>query len=217
MDYRLSAHVIQLKGEGEMTSSSGTRCRQLPFLIALLLLIAACGQPSQPAATAEPTATAAPATAEPTSTTEPTATTEPATAEPTATTQPATAEPTATALPVIDLDMQLPEGDATRGFPTAVRNRCQPCHANPNYPSFGPRFESSAELPRVWERGELRLADPMYEGSATTNWEYIIESTLLPEAYLVPGEWEEAMPTYYADRIEDQDLADIIAWMATCE
>ena len=101
----------------------------------------------------------------------------------------------------------------------AVATRCdsRADHANPNYRSFGPRFDSSVELPRIWERGEVRLADPAYEGNATTNWEYVIESTLLPEAYLVLGEWEEAMPTYYGDRVEHRDLADIIAWMATFE
>jgi hypothetical protein len=63
----------------------------------------------------------------------------------------------------------------------------------------------------------VRIADPDYDGGAATNWEYIIEAILLPEAYIVPGDWEEAMPTYYGDRVEDQDLADIIAWMATFE
>jgi hypothetical protein len=161
-----------------MTWSSSTGRRPLPLLLTLVFLIAACGQPSQPAATAEPTATA---------------------------------------LPAMDIDMELPEGDVTRGFPTAVRNRCQPCHANPDYPTFGPRFESSDGLPSISERAEVRIADPDYDGGAATNWEYIIEAILLPEAYIVPGDWEEAMPTYYGDRIEDQDPADIIAWMATID
>jgi hypothetical protein len=67
------------------------------------------------------------------------------------------------------------------------------------------------------ERGEVRIADPAYEGSASTNWEYIIESILFPEVYVVPGSWVEPMPTDFSDRLTEQDLADILAWMDTFE
>jgi hypothetical protein len=70
-------------------------------------------------------------------------------------------------------------------------------------------------MPPISERGELHIGDPTYEGSASTDQEYIIESVLLPGAYVVEGEWEEEMPTYFKDIIDDQDLADIIAWMGT--
>jgi hypothetical protein len=126
-------------------------------------------------------------------------------------------EPTAlsSAQEAIALDMDLPAGDAEAGFTSALRYRCLGCHADPEHANYGPRFESSADIPAISGRGELRTRDPNYEGVASTDREYIIESVVLPEAYVVEGEWEEEMPTYFKDIISDQDLADIIAWMGT--
>lgn len=67
------------------------------------------------------------------------------------------------------------------------------------------------------ERGELRIADPAYAGTAATNREYIIESIRFPEVYVVPGNWVESMPTDYGDLLTEQDLADILAWLDTFE
>jgi hypothetical protein len=55
------------------------------------------------------------------------------------------------------------------------------------------------------------------EGQATTNREYLIESILLPQVYIVPGEWGDPMPTFYALRMTDQELSNIIAWLETFE
>jgi hypothetical protein len=118
---------------------------------------------------------------------------------------------------VIALDLELPEGDSESGFTPALRFRCYGCHVDPGYATFGPRFESSAEIPVVSKRGELRIKDPVYDGRASTNREYILESILLPEAHVVEGEWEVEMPIYFGDIIEAQDLADIIAWMDSLE
>jgi hypothetical protein len=43
----------------------------------------------------------------------------------------------------------------------------------------------------------------------------MIESVFLPEAYIVPGEWEKPMPTYFHQVMTDQELADILAWITT--
>ena len=126
-----------------------------------------------------------------------------------------TPEPTATPLPKIDLDIELPEGDAQKGFTTAIRYSCHGCHVNELHPASGPRFAADAEIPFILERGTIRIALPEYKGQATTNQEYIIESVFLPEAYLAPGEWEETMPTYFYQTMTDQELADILAWVAT--
>jgi len=45
----------------------------------------------------------------------------------------------------------------------------------------------------------------------------MIELVFLPEAYIVPGEWKEPMPTYYRQIMSDQELADILAWIGTLE
>jgi len=166
------------------------RFRPVGFALPVLLAIAACGQSTQPTVTIAPTPTLE---------------------------QSSAPEPTTPPLPAITLDFELPEGDPQKGFLAAIRYVCFGCHVDPESPSNGPRFESSANMPAILERGELRIAHPSYEGMASTNREYIIESIIDPEAHLIEGEWEEVMPTYLGSIIEDQDLADIIAWMGTLE
>ena len=134
------------------------------------------------------------------------------TPEPTSTTV-----PTSTPLPEIDLDMELPEGDAEKGFTIAIRYSCHGCHVNELHPTSGPRFAANGDMPFIMERGTMRIALPEYEGRATNNQEYMIESIFQPEAYIVPGEWEKPMPTTFQQRMSDQELADILAWIATLE
>ena len=117
----------------------------------------------------------------------------------------------------VDLGMEIAGGDALRGRNLAVRNRCHGCHADEGYPEYGPRFSSTEDLPHIMERGELRIADPAYQGQAASNMEYIIESIFRPDVYILPGEWEEAMPDTYHVRITDADLANIIAWIQSLE
>ena len=135
-----------------------------------------------------------------------------ATPEPTNTPEP---QPTPSPTPDIDLAMEMPEGDALRGRNAAVRYRCYGCHVES--PTYGPQFAASEDLPQILERGELRISDSTYEGRATTNMEYIIESIFFPQAYVILGEWEEEMPTTFPLRITDAELANIIAWMGTVE
>jgi len=168
--------------------------RLLPLLVAFSFLVTACGQTAQPAATMTP----APTAAQPTSTATPTP----------------TAAPTPT--PVIggvNLDMELPEGDPERGLSRAIQHRCAGCHSR----AYGPSFNAAEGLPSIMERGEVRIADPAYEGAASTNREYIIESVLLPEVYDIPGNWPEPMPSDYGDLLTEQDLADIFIWLSTFE
>ena len=182
------------------------------FIVGILvtsILITACAQASNPspANPSPPTSTAAPSQPEATATNLPT---DP---PPTPTTIASpTIEPTETPAPEITLDIVLPEGDADSGEKRADA-KCLGCHEHPGFP----QFTSSDDLPGIAERGELRLSDAGYEGNATNNQEYIIESILLPKVYLVPGEWRRSMPIFTLDEISEQDIADIIAWMNTIE
>jgi mono/diheme cytochrome c family protein len=182
------------------------RYRLLPLLLAFSFLVTACGQTAQPAATMTPAPTAAQPTA--------TMTLPPTAAQPTPTmTLAPTAAPTSTPVIKSALDIELPEGDSERGLSRAIQFRCAGCHGR----AYGPSFDAAEGLPSIMERGELRMADPAYEGSASTNREYIIESVLLPEVYAIPGNWPEPMPTDYGDLLTEQDLADIFAWMSSFE
>jgi hypothetical protein len=172
--------------------------KYLPLML-VFLFITACGLSPQATTTPTVSPTIAPPTA--TMTNSPTP-------EPTIT-------PTSTPLPEIDLNIELPEGDPESGYLKAIRYRCHGCHANELHPTSGPRFATDAEIPFILERGTMRIALPEYEGRATTDQEYMIESIFQPEAYIVPGEWEESMPTHFHQIMTDQELADILAWIAT--
>ena len=168
------------------------RYRLLSTLLAFSFLVTACGQAAQPTATVTP----APTPAQPTAT---------MTLAPTAT-------PTPTPVIESDWDLELPEGNAERGQSRAIQFRCAVCHIQG---ARGPSFNAAEGMPNIMERGDLRIADPAYEGSASTNREYLIESVFLPEVYLIPGNWPEAMPTDYGDLMTEQDVADILVWMGT--
>ena len=176
----------------------------LIFLIFVALSLAACGGAS--AAAVPPADTPVPPSVTPVppiDTPVPPANTPP----------PPTSSPTAEIS--IDLQMEIAEGDPLRGRNAALKYSCYGCHVDPG--KYGPHFASSEELPRIMERGELRIADPAYEGSAATNREYIIESIFLPENYILPGEWEKAMPLTFHLRMTDTELANIMAWLSTLE
>jgi hypothetical protein len=127
---------------------------------------------------------------------------------------PPTSAPTSTPWPEIDLDIELPVGDPELGRKRASKYACYGCHVKNQK---GPSFEAEEGLPRIVERGDVRIADPAYAGRASTNQEYILESILLPEIYIVSGDWEEQMEKYLRNRITEQELADILAWLDTFE
>ena len=114
----------------------------------------------------------------------------------------------------INLNIELPEGDPETGLNRAVKFRCFACHIQDE---TGLPLESYGELPSIGERGEIRLSDPAYQGRASTNEEYLLESILYADVYIVPGDWDLEMPTYLADVMTEQDIADVLAWMGTLE
>jgi len=157
----------------------------LLLLLVPLFILAACGESAQPAVMA---------------TTVPTVT------------------PEIDLVPDIDLSVELPTGEPESGeYLAQVRYFCKTCHVliDENHSNRGPQFAVEGELPFILERGTMRIQSPDYEGNATTDREYLIESILDPEAYIVPGEWDKPMPTYFRFKLNDQDLADILAWIDT--
>jgi hypothetical protein len=113
-----------------------------------------------------------------------------------------------------DIKVDLPEGDLERGADQARLKSCIHCHVD----AIATRFESDGDMPKITERGEVRIADPAYNGNATTNEEYILESILLPEIYIVPGTPSgAAMPTNFDELLTKQDLADLLLWLSTFE
>lgn len=132
--------------------------------------------------------------------------------------------PTATPIPdplTQDITVALPAGDATRGADLVKSNACTACHIDA---PTGPAWLASAspEGKGVGTRAEERIKDPNYTGKATTAEQYLLESIILPNAYLVPGETyvvaatgNSVMPATYINTFGQQTAADIIAYLLT--
>lgn len=91
-----------------------------------------------------------------------------------------------------------------------VQSGCAVCHTIPGIaPALG------REGPRLvlGTNGSLRLADPQYEGTATTVREYIQESILNPGAYVVPGYSDRVMPRWYGKRLNALALDRIATYL----
>ncbi|MFN2134494.1 MAG: c-type cytochrome [Candidatus Promineifilaceae bacterium] len=124
--------------------------------------------------------------------------------------------PPADTTSAIDLAMDLPAGDPLVGELVALNYRCTGCHENTVYPDEeGPEFSATADRPSILERSEQRITDPDYTGHATSGQEYLVESIIDPNAYLVPGDFRKVMPATFHEELTAQDLADLLAWMAT--
>jgi hypothetical protein len=58
-----------------------------------------------------------------------------------------------------------------------------------------------------------RLQDPLLAGYTLEH--YLIESILVPNAYVAPGFAPNAMPQNFGQRITGQELADLVAYLAS--
>lgn len=114
-----------------------------------------------------------------------------------------------------DITVQLPTGDAARGKTVAEGSgACAVCH-----------ITGVGGLAPAWKAGDLsaRPQAPDYGGQATTAEQYIVESIVTPNVYIVPpgqgATWLAAgpssMPQDYATKLTKQDVADLIAYLLT--
>lgn len=114
-----------------------------------------------------------------------------------------------------DITVQLSAGDAARGKASAEGSgACAVCHVT-----------GVGVLAPAWKVGDLAAHPqaPDYGGQATTVEQYIIESIVAPNAYIVPpgpgATWVAAgpssMPQDYATKLTKQDVADLIAYLLT--
>jgi mono/diheme cytochrome c family protein len=115
--------------------------------------------------------------------------------------------------PVIgtDIKQELPAGDAARGEQITTAQGCVACHI---LAPTGPHWLANEQEPGVGTRAAARITDPGYTGAAETPEQYLFESIVRPEAYLVPG-FTDLMPHTYGSTLSDQDLADLIAYLQT--
>jgi cytochrome c551/c552 len=96
-----------------------------------------------------------------------------------------------------ELDAVLANGNPANGETLLTTYGCIACHRSTT--NIAPSFEGIAE----------RAAE---EQPPLTAAQYIHESIINPNAFVVEG-YPPAMPPNYADRLSDQELADIIAYL----
>ena len=109
-----------------------------------------------------------------------------------------------------DIAKALPEGNAAAGEALATTLGCAACHiAAPT----GPAWLAAADQPGIGERAATRLDEPGYAGAAVSPEQYLCESIVNTNAYVVSGFSEGLMPNTYATQLSEQNMADLIAYL----
>ncbi len=137
----------------------------------------------------------------------------------------ATPEPTQAIVAVgTDITQKLPTGDPAAGQKVVQTLACTACHLSQNgAASIGPNWLPGADnnSQGIGTRAAARLKASDYHGKATTGDQYLFESIVDPNAYLVPGNATYApggksiMPPDFATKLTAQNMADLIAYLDT--
>jgi mono/diheme cytochrome c family protein/cytochrome c551/c552 len=110
-----------------------------------------------------------------------------------------------------EITVALPEGDAERGRQLAEGALgCSGCHV---LAEVGPAWNAVGDQPGVGMRAESRFTQDDYTGLATDAQEYLVESVVQTNTFIVSGYQASIMPQNYGERLTAQDLADLIAYM----
>jgi mono/diheme cytochrome c family protein len=110
-----------------------------------------------------------------------------------------------------DIQVELPPGDAERGRALADGSLgCTVCHA---LTPVGPAWAAAGGEPGLAERAGLRVGQSDYAGAAGTPEQYLLESVMLPNAYVVEGFAQGTMPADFGDKVTLQQMADLLAYM----
>jgi hypothetical protein len=91
-----------------------------------------------------------------------------------------------------------------------TRAGCPVCHVIPGIPGADGRVGPPLVL---GTSGLDRLNDPTYRGSAKTVHEYIVESVLEPQRFIVPGYPEHTMPAWYGSKLSALALEKIVSYL----
>ncbi len=112
-----------------------------------------------------------------------------------------------------DMHVELPPGDPEAGRAlTEGTLGCAACHM---LSEVGPSWAAKDGLPGLAVRAEIRIGQDDYQGEATTAVQYLIESVVRSNAYVVEGYQPNIMPPNFGERITLQNMADLLAYMLT--
>lgn len=109
-----------------------------------------------------------------------------------------------------DITKTLPEGDVAQGEALATSLGCTACHiAAPT----GPAWLPTGSEPGMGTRAETRVTQPDYTGEAEDAHQYLFESIVAPDVYVVPNFPPGIMPQTYGNQLTDEDMANLIAYL----
>jgi hypothetical protein len=91
-----------------------------------------------------------------------------------------------------------------------LRAGCPVCHTIPGIAAASGLVGPPLVLGTT---ASARLADPRYNGRAKTVREYIIESILTPQEYVVPGYPEKTMPSWYGSKLSASALDQMVSYL----
>ncbi|MEP6935023.1 MAG: hypothetical protein ABI988_13955 [Nitrospirota bacterium] len=91
-----------------------------------------------------------------------------------------------------------------------TRAGCLACHIVPGILGANGRVGPPLIL---GDTGLARLADPAYRGHAKTVHDYVIESVLEPEVFVVPGYPASTMPVWYGAKLSALALEKIASYL----
>lgn len=111
-----------------------------------------------------------------------------------------------------DIAIELPQGDPVNGEALATSKACTGCHVNT---TTGPAWLPDGATPGIGDRAETRYSQADYTGNAESAEQYLLESIIAPNIYVVEGYSEGIMPGIYSQTLTAQDAADLIAYMLT--
>ncbi len=110
-----------------------------------------------------------------------------------------------------DITAALPPGDPARGKSLSEGPMgCAGCHV---LASVGPAWLPQPGQPGMGARAETRFKQPDYTGKATSAEQYLFESVVQPNAFVVSGFQPNIMPQNFGQRLTPQDLSDLIVYM----
>jgi mono/diheme cytochrome c family protein len=115
-----------------------------------------------------------------------------------------------------DITVELPAGDPARGEQLTVSLGCIACHVTA---TVGPPWMAGShpEGTGVGTRAGQHVTAADYTGAAANAAQYLFESIVQPNAFLVQGYAGGLMPATYGDTLTAQDVADIVAYLQTLQ
>jgi mono/diheme cytochrome c family protein len=123
-----------------------------------------------------------------------------------------------------DINQKLPAGDAANGQQLAQTLACTACHISQGGAvTIGPDWMPAPDNNNqgIGTRAEARFKAPDYHGKAANADQYLFESIVAPDAYLVTGRPTFApggtslMPHDFSVKMSAQMTADVIAYLKT--